>query len=191
MSHLRFSWRWFKLLGLQILAPFSVSILVYNLGFKMLCRRYFDIALVAKGGRLGCGTVACPTPKWSSPVESTSAPQIISITTIPDCIAGYHCQKPQLWLNLAILPKLYSSSESSPEFACTLQNHPIPACINIFQYFNLCTMQLSQTLQAIISNAGECHSLFSGHGDCHDRGSQLIEMSKFAQEFTALIIQWV
>ena len=44
----------------------------------------------------------------------------------------------QLWLNLAILPKLYSNSESSPEFACTLQNHPCQTIMNSF--FSICVL---------------------------------------------------
>ena len=91
--------------------------------------RYFDIALVARGG-LGTGVVACLSKMISSWIHATSANHIHynhrrlhRQVSLPE---------PQLWLNLAILPKLHSNSESSLEFACTLQNHPCQSIINHF-----------------------------------------------------------
>ena len=142
--------------------------------------RYFDIALVARG-RLGCGVVACPPPKFSSPVESTPAPQIISITTIADCIqsrqfpalptAGnstmrrlhHQVSLPEtstvaiIWL----FCKNYTLTQNLPlnlhSHYVTTPSQPVSIFFFffIFQYFNLYAMQLSQTLQARIVNAGK------------------------------------
>ena len=78
----------------------------------------------------------------------------------------------QLWLNLAILPKLYSNSESSPEFACTLQNHPCQTIMNSFFFQFVCYLQPSNI--ARIANAVQCHSQSLDHYDCHESSSQLI-----------------
>ena len=147
----------------QILDLGPASFSFYLSDSKSFCRQTFRHCAGCKRGRLGTGVGACLSKMISTWIHPSSS----------NHIHYYHCRlhhqvslpEPQLRLNLAILPKLYSNSESSPEFACTLQNQPFQTIINSFffvPYFNLCANQPSRTLQdlwMLASVTFHCHEL--------------------------------